>query len=151
MFTAILGRGAYLNGCLIHVSPTANLNDAIVHVGDFAKDGNVLDNSQRLRDITHLANSVARVRMIGTAAADLAYIACGRADALVVHNALPWDIEMGCLFVTEASGKFSRFEDKPGTSLTICSNANIHKSLIDVINEEVSPEIGRQRKVGVPV
>jgi myo-inositol-1(or 4)-monophosphatase len=151
MFTAALGSGAHLNDQQIHVSSTARLDDAIVHIGDFTKDGNISENLEILSDIARLANSVARVRMIGTAAADLAYIACGRADALVVHNALPWDIEVGRLLVTEAGGAFSRFEDEGGKSLTICSNANIHSSLIEVINEDISPEIGRWRKVEVPI
>jgi myo-inositol-1(or 4)-monophosphatase len=151
MFTAVLRSGAQLNDRQIHVSSTARLDDAIVHIGDFTKDGNVSENSAILSDIAHLANSVARVRMIGTAAADLAYIACGRADALVVHNALPWDIEVGRLLVTEAGGEFSQFENGAGKSLTICSNANIHSSLIEVINEDVLPEIGRWRKMRVPV
>jgi myo-inositol-1(or 4)-monophosphatase len=151
MFTAILGQGACLNDHRIHVSPTANLNDAIIHVGDFAKDGNTGDNKKQIHDMAHLADAVGRVRMIGTAAADLAYVACGRADALVVHNALPWDIEVGRLLMIEAGGEFSRFENEPGKSLTICSNSCIHQSLIAVINEEVSPEIGRKREVEVLV
>lgn len=150
MFTAVLGSGAQLNGHSIHVSSTMDLEDASIHVGDFSKDGNHLDNLERLNDIAHLANSVGRVRMIGTAATDLAYIACGRADALVVHNALPWDIEVGCLLVTEAGGAFSRFEDEGGNSLAVCSNTHIHQALIDVINEDVSPQIRQQRKLRIP-
>ncbi len=144
MFTAILGQGAYLNDRPIRVSPTANLNDAIVHVGDFAKDGSVPDNLERLKDIAHLANSVARVRMIGTAAADLAYIACGRADALVVHNALPWDIEIGRLLIKEAGGEISFYESEASNYIAVCSNGFLHQALLEIIpmNEEISPETG---------
>ena len=49
--------------------------------------------------------------MIGTAATDLAFVACGRAEALVVHNALLWDVEVGCFLVTEAGGKVNRFQE----------------------------------------
>lgn len=136
MFTAIHGHGAQLNDKPICVSHTSCLDDSIIHVGDFAKDGNVLDNKKRLKDLAHLANNVGRVRMIGTAATDLAYVACGRAEALVVHNALPWDIEVGCLLVAEAGGKVCRFqEDKSGRCLVVCSNKSIHEQLRDVISK----------------
>ncbi|MEO8973528.1 MAG: inositol monophosphatase family protein [Ktedonobacteraceae bacterium] len=151
MFTAILGRGAQLNNSPIFVSSTTVLDDAIVHVGDFAKDGNSRDNKKQIHNMAHLADAVGRVRMIGTAATDLAYIACGRADALVVHNALPWDIEVGGLLMGEAGGTISRFEDKDeaGKSLTVCSNKHIHQALINVIYEDASPEFGRQRKMKI--
>src|SRR5207248_981259 len=81
-------------------------------------------------------NAVGRVRMIGTAATDLAYVACGRAEALIVHNALPWDIEVGCLLVHEAGGKISSFqESKSGKYLIACSNDAIHQQLLEVIRK----------------
>lgn len=139
LFTAIRGQGAQLNDQPIHVSPTSQLGDSIIHVGDFAKDGNVSDNKERLQDIAQLANAVGRVRMIGTAATDLAFVACGRAEALVVHNALPWDVEVGCLLVTEAGGKVYRFrEDKSERYLMICNNEYIYEQLQDVISKPFS-------------
>lgn len=85
--------------------------------------------------------TVGRVRMIGTAATDLAYVACGRAEALVVHNALPWDIEVGCLLVKEAGGKIYRFQEaKSGRCLVVCSNKSIHEELLDVIRKQNYPE-----------
>ncbi len=136
MFTAIRGQGAWLNEQPIRVSSIADLDDALVHVGDFTKDGDTRENKARLNDIAHLADAVGRVRMIGTAATDLAYIACGRADALVVHNALPWDINMGRLLITEAGGTVEFKTDAVGKNLAICSNTNIHSALCDVILKE---------------
>lgn len=143
MFTAIRGQGAWLNERPIHVSSIVDLNDAIVHVGDFTKDGDAGANKLQVSDIAHLADAVGRVRMIGTAATDLAYIACGRADALVVHNALPWDIDMGRLLITEAGGTVEFKTDAAGKSLAICSNTSIHSALCDVIlKEKRDPEYG---------
>jgi myo-inositol-1(or 4)-monophosphatase len=139
MFTAIRNHGAYLNDQRICVSGTSRLDDSIIHIGDFAKDGNVHDNKKRLKDLAHLANNVGRVRMIGTAATDLAFVACGRAEALVVHNALPWDVEVGCLLVTEAGGKVCSFQyDESGRCLAICSNEHIHEQLLDVFSKSFS-------------
>ena len=136
MFTASLGRGAHLNDKPIRVSDTSNLDDSIIHVGDFAKDGNIHENKNLLKDNAHLANTVGRVRMIGTAATDLAYVACGRAEALVIQNALPWDIEVGCLLVSEAGGKIYRSKEaKSGRCLVVCTNESIHGQLLDVISK----------------
>ncbi len=135
-FTAIRGYGAHMNNESIHVSETSRLDDAIVHVGDFAKDGNSQDNKALVDDLAHLGNAVYRVRMIGTAATDLAYVACGRADALVLHNALPWDIEVGCLLVTEAGGAVSIQKSGAGKLTVISSNGSIHQELFKVIPEE---------------
>lgn len=143
MYTAIRGKGAWLNEQPIHVSLIADLDDAIVHVGDFTKEGDAGANKLRVSDIAHLADTAGRVRMIGTAATDLAYIACGRADALVVHNALPWDINMGRLLITEAGGTVEFKTDAAGKSLAICSNTSIHSALCDVIlKEKRDPEYG---------
>ena len=135
MFTAMRSKGAYLNREPIAVSSVVDLDEACVHVGDFTKDYNPEENQIRLKDIAHLANTVGRVRMIGTAATDLAYIACGRAEALVVHNALPWDIEMGALLITEAGGQVDFYHHPNGKGLTICSNSHIHEALFNTIDK----------------
>lgn len=134
MFTAISGHGAYLNGQSIHVSSITDLDDASVHIGDFTKDYDLEENQIRLKVIARLANAVGRMRMIGTIATDLAYIACGRADALVVHDNFPWDIGVGMLLITEAGGKveFHRYPNKK--YLIICSNPFIYEALFNTIS-----------------
>jgi len=129
MFTAIHGRGAALNGHTIHVSRTSLLNEAIVHMGDFAKNGNVDANRHRTATITRLANEVGRVRMIGTAATDLAYLACGRADALIMYSNHPWDVEAGSLILEEAGGTGSILGG--AKAMFIYSNGHIHHQLIE--------------------
>lgn len=145
-FTAIRGCGAYRNDERIHVSTTADLNRAIVHVGDFAKDGNRLENEARLLDMGRLANAVGRIRMIGTAATDLAYVACGRAEAFIVHNALPWDIQIGALLVEEAGGQVAFHPHAGGGHLALCSNEAIHQRLtcaiLDSETDDLEPDFG---------
>lgn len=128
MFTALQGQGAFLNGTRISVSSIETLNDAIAHVGDFAKDNNVKNTHERLEDISKLATHAQRIRMIGTAATDLAYVACGRADLLVNHATHPWDIEAGKLLVLEAGGKASTWQSHKDATLSIYSNGVIHQS-----------------------
>jgi myo-inositol-1(or 4)-monophosphatase len=136
MFTAIRGRGAELNRRPIHVSRTSQLGDSIVHVGDFAKDGNTKDNQEVLHNIANLAGRFGRVRMIGTAATDLAYVACGLAEAVVIHNALPWDVQVGCLLVEEAGGKVDFLKSPSGKELVVGSNGFIHEELLRLIPQE---------------
>ncbi len=107
LFTAIQGQGAFLNSTPIHVSQTYTLDAAIAHVGDLGKEGDIQIIQQRLTHLSALALHTRRIRMIGSAALDLAYVACGRADLLVNHATAPWDIEAGKLLLQEAGGKTS--------------------------------------------
>lgn len=133
MFTAILGQGAFLNGKHIQVSRTNTLDRAIVHLGDFAKGNDQQAIYERINDTSALIASAYRVRMIGTAATDLAYLACGRADLLVNHAASPWDIEAGKLLILEAGGKAStkKYENR---TIHIYSNSNIHQETENLLN-----------------
>jgi myo-inositol-1(or 4)-monophosphatase len=127
MFTAIQGQGAYLNGSSIHVSKITTLQAAITHAGDIMQEGNSKVTSERLKDISRLLMQTRRVRMIGTAATDLAFVACGRADMLIHHAQTPWDIEAGKLLVLEAGGRVTTQQQQNGEKLSIYSNGLIHK------------------------
>lgn len=134
MYTAIRGRGAECNGKPIHVSPIATLAEAIIHVGDFAKTGDHADNAPRVATVSRLADTAYRVRMIGTAATDFAYMACGRADGLVMYTSHPWDTKAGSLLVAEAGGITTTITDETGETFNICSNGHIHEELITLIS-----------------
>ncbi len=133
MFTAVRGQGALLNGLPISVSNVSSLNEAIIHVGDFAKTGDLQENERRGTTLGRLGKAVGRVRMIGTVATDLAYVACGRADALVMFSTHSWDVEAGRLLVSEAGGIVSSGRDSFGGVLTIYSNGFIHHQLSELL------------------
>jgi len=105
MFTAIRQHGAYLNGKRIAVSQVATLKQAFIHFGDFTKADDPETSQEGLKDFSHLVIEAQRIRMIGTAAIDLASVACGRAEALVNSSTHAWDIEAGKLLVREADRK----------------------------------------------
>ena len=67
--------------------------------------------------------------MIGTAATDLAYVACGRADILLNHADSPWDIEAGKLLLLEAGGKVTTKLYHNDKILSIYSNGIIHQAV----------------------
>ncbi|GHO95427.1 inositol monophosphatase [Reticulibacter mediterranei] len=128
MFTAIYGQGACLNGRLINTSKTKNLDEAIIHIGDIMKEGDPNITMERLEDVSKLLTQARRVRMIGTAATDLAYVACGRADVLVNHATTPWDVEAGKLLLLEANGKFTEKQISNSKQIFIYSNGVVHEA-----------------------
>ena len=104
-FTAVRGHGAKLNGKAIHVSSRAVAEEAVISMGDFAVgEGSQSRVKVAQRLITELSTNVLRVRMLGSAAADLAWLAAGRLDASLTLSNNPWDVQAGVLLVEEAGG-----------------------------------------------
>jgi myo-inositol-1(or 4)-monophosphatase len=133
MYTAIHGRGARRNFQPIHVSATGMLAEAIIHVGDFATSGNDAENRPRVSAVARLANAAYRVRMVGTAATDFAYVASGRADGLVMYRSHPWDINAGRLLVEEAGGRTSTATDEGEVIFNVYTNGHIHAELCNLL------------------
>lgn len=102
-YHAVEGHGAYSGESRLSASSTAHLRDAVVAVGDYAT-GPRADhkNEQRLALTVQLAPRVHRVRMLGTAALDLAWVAEGRLDASITLGNKPWDTAAGVLLAREA-------------------------------------------------
>ncbi|MCP3763500.1 inositol monophosphatase [Domibacillus sp. A3M-37] len=102
-YWASKGGGAFKDGTPIHVRDVP-LSESFISHSDFAKDGNKEANVQRLELLAKIVNDVYRVRIIGTAAVTLAYIAAGKWDAALYMNPAFYDIAAGQLLVTEAGG-----------------------------------------------
>jgi myo-inositol-1(or 4)-monophosphatase len=104
-YSAAIGCGAYCGDALIEVRHTSRLEDAIVAVGDYAVGpGASAKNEVRLTVVGKLADRVERVRMLGSAAIDLAWVAHGRTDAAIMFSNKPWDTAAGVVLVREAGG-----------------------------------------------
>ncbi len=103
LWTAIRGKGAKLNGKAIRVSERATLNEAIVSIG-FAKTRENLEAT--LPYFIDLAHQVRKLRIMGSAALDLVYVATGRFDAYIERGIRVWDIAAGALIVECAGGEF---------------------------------------------
>lgn len=135
MFTAIRNHGAYLNGTSIQVSNTNVLEKAIIYVGDFTKEDDPEAIEKGINDFSKLVRQVKRIRMIGTAATDLAYVACGRADGLINHATDPWDVEPGKLLLLEAGGKFTSQHRNNGKPLFIYTNNSLHQITTELLKD----------------
>jgi myo-inositol-1(or 4)-monophosphatase len=133
MFTALKEQGAYLNRKRIAVSEVTTLQQALLHFGDFTKADDSQVSQEGLKDFSRLVTEVQRVRMIGTAALDLASVACGRAEALVHSSTHPWDIEAGKLLVQEAGGQITVLQGNRSKPLIIYSNTLLHQMIKDVL------------------
>ncbi|MEQ9423447.1 MAG: inositol monophosphatase family protein [Cyclobacteriaceae bacterium] len=106
-FSASLGGGASLNGSKIHVSKASILKESLVATGFPIFNFNNL--KAYLRILDQLVQSCHGLRRMGSAAVDLCYVACGRADAFFEYNLNPWDVAAGTLIVQEAGGTVTDF------------------------------------------
>lgn len=135
VYTAVDSRGAQVNGHPIAVSDTDRLRDAIVAIGDYAVgQGSEHKNALRLAVTRELVPRVQRVRMHGSAAVDLAWLAEGRIDALIMLSNKPWDTAAGVVIAREAG---ARTVDRDGSPHTANSTATIaaNPKLIDEVLE----------------
>jgi myo-inositol-1(or 4)-monophosphatase len=110
LWTALAGRNARLNGKPIHVSRRRKLEEAIISIG-FAKTRENLEAT--LPYFTELVHRVRKLRIMGSAALALTYVATGRFDAYIERGIRLWDIAAGGLIVECAGGEFWR-EAVPG-------------------------------------
>jgi myo-inositol-1(or 4)-monophosphatase len=102
-YVAAKGNGAFGNGMRLQASKATNLSESIVSIGDYAVgDQAATKNERRIRLTTRLAERVERIRMFGSAALDLAWVAEGRTDAAIILANKPWDTAAGVLLAREA-------------------------------------------------
>ncbi|MEV5763603.1 inositol monophosphatase family protein [Micromonospora sp. NPDC052213] len=105
-YAAAQGDGATVDGKPIQVSRTDRLSEAIVAIGDYAVGEDApAKNELRLALTARLAESVQRVRMTGTAALDLAWLAEGKLDAALTLSNHPWDMAAGVAIAREAGAQ----------------------------------------------
>lgn len=103
------GAPAFLNGNIIHVSGSSHLIDCLFATGFPYYDFGRLD--EYLLFFKYLMQTSRGVRRIGSAAADLAYVACGRFDGFYEYGLSPWDVAAGTLIVQNAGGKICDFHN----------------------------------------
>ncbi len=135
MFSAAKGEGAWLKspnqpeGRPIHVSKTKKLQESLVATGFPSQKRHLSPNVHFYQEFTLRSHGVRRA---GSAALDLAYVACGRLEAFWEIKLNPWDTSAGYLLVEEAGGKITHFD---GSKFTLdsrevfASNGLIHAEM----------------------
>lgn len=135
LFTAELGRGAWLNGAPIRVSAIDTVNQALLVTG-FAYD--IRDNpNNNLDHFSRLSLRAQGVRRTGSAALDLCYVAAGRFDGFWEVRLQPWDMAAGFVILREAGGVATSFEKGTfsiyGQQL-VATNGRIHDEMLALLN-----------------
>lgn len=153
MFAAERGGGAYLNGERIQVSTAGRLADALVATGFPSRKRH---ENVNIHFYYQLAMMTHGVRRAGSAALDLAYVACGRLDAFWEFGLNPWDMAAGLLLIREAGGAASDMRGGPVNLRgphVLADNALIHEALVGVFADVFAgkyryslPELAGERK-----
>ena len=133
LFAAEKGKDATLNNKPIRVSDTEKLSESLIVTG-FPYDFKGKENFTR-----HLNDFLLKsrgVRRDGSAAIDLAYVACGRFDGFWEEGLRPWDVAAGVLLIEEAGGRVSYYDDSKFSVYAppICAdNGLIHAEMLAVL------------------
>jgi len=130
LFTAERERGTRLNGKPVHVSGVRDLAEALLATGFPSRKRHASPNIHFYQEFTLRSHGVRRA---GSAALDLAYVACGRMEGFWEFNLNPWDTAAGILLVEEAGGRVTDFAGKHvrlASDEVLASNGLIHDELI---------------------
>jgi myo-inositol-1(or 4)-monophosphatase len=140
MYTVSLGGGAFLNGSPIHTSLVAKAEEAIISHGDFnigsTDDERQAMNSKSVSARAKTASALQRVKCLGSAVVEGAYVAAGRMEAYCMLAMKPWDVAVTCLLVTEAGGQVTRLDGSPFSILgqdALFSNGHLHQELLKIL------------------
>jgi myo-inositol-1(or 4)-monophosphatase len=136
MYYAEIGKGSFLNDHQIHVSEKTDLDSSLLVTG-FPYDIDD-DPSGAIKSFTNIVKRGIPIRRLGSAALDLAYVACGRFEGFWEINLNSWDVAAGILIVREAGGKCTNYDgiiSNVNDRQIIASNGLIHSNIMSAINE----------------
>ena len=137
MFLAEKGNGAFLNNQRIRVSKQKKINDALLVTGG-PKGASKIKN-KIYSEYINVSNNVANVRKFGSAALDMAYVACGRFDGYWQRELNYWDVAAGIIILKEAGGFINFFEEDISSPLKkniLATNSNIHEKLRELLDKK---------------
>ena len=135
-FHAIENGKAYCNDKEIRVSPISSLDESLLATGfpyyHTEKKDQYLDIIKTFLEKTH------GIRRLGSAAIDLAYVACGRLEGFFEYDLKAWDVAGGTFILQQAGGKVSDF--KGGDNFLyggeLCASGNVHEQMLQIIKEK---------------
>ncbi len=135
LFSAIAGKGAFLNGSSLCVSGHEGIDGAVIGVGLSSRPEHAL---RTHATVTALIPHVRSLRTFGSACLDLSYVAAGRFDVTWYRSLSPWDVQAGVLLIVEAGGRVSSLDGgmllDPEDGI-VASNGRVHDEMISIIAE----------------
>ncbi|MFZ2631840.1 MAG: inositol monophosphatase family protein [Desulfosalsimonadaceae bacterium] len=130
LFTAVRGKGAFLNDNPIHVSEEKNISGSLLATGfPYDVTQGIESTMDRLKNCLHAAQGI---RRLGSAALDLCFVACGRFEGFWEENLKPWDTAAGFLIAEEAGARVTDFAGAPFTldkREILATNCLIHQEM----------------------
>jgi myo-inositol-1(or 4)-monophosphatase len=126
LWSTVFGQPTRLNGQPVRVSDRAKLGDCMIALG-FSKRRENLEKS--LPHFLRIARRAKKVRIMGSAALELVYVAGGRLDAYVERTINLWDVAAGALLVENAGGEFYAVPAPQGKMRMCADNGKLRKKL----------------------
>ena len=126
LWTTTKGQPTRLNGKIIRVSNRTNLSDCIIAMG-FSKSRDNLEKS--LPHLIRISKQAKKIRIMGSAALELVYVASGRLDAYIERTINLWDVAAGSLLVENAGGEFYTVPGPNGKLRMCADNGKLRKKL----------------------
>ncbi|MBN2638625.1 MAG: inositol monophosphatase [Bacteroidales bacterium] len=126
---------AFLNGKEIQVSEMDVMDQSLIATGFPYYDYSMLDPYLDL--FKDLLKNSRGIRRLGSAALDLAYVACGRFELFYEYGLSPWDVAAGALIVKQAGGKITAFHGEENYIFgkeIVASNTKIHEEFMETLN-----------------
>lgn len=149
-FLAVAGSGSFMNEKPIRVSSRTRLRDGLI---GFGTTPYIRKNAHRTFALLEkVFMQVLEIRRTGSAAIDLAYVACGRLDGFFEMTLQPWDYAAGILLIREAGGTITNWHGEnprlaSGDSI-LASNGDLHEPLLDLIWSSGTSGIALDREPG---
>lgn len=132
MFTAEEGMGAALNGKKIEVTESS-MEDCLIGFGTTPYDRTKAGQTFKITESIFMHSR--EIRRSGSAALDIAYVACGRLDGFFELNLQPWDFAAGIVILQEAGGKITNWRGESLEQLkpdsVLATNGNIHGDMLE--------------------
>ena len=144
LFTASKGAGAQLNNRRVRVTSRKGLDGALLGTGFPFREQQYLD--AYLGTFRALFPDTAGIRRAGSAALDLAYVACGRLDGFWEIGLSEWDMAAGALLIREAGGIVTDFaggEDYMTSGNVVAGNPKVHSAVLQAIQPHLTPALSR--------
>jgi len=135
-FYAWKGSKAYQDGKEIHVSTTKTVNSSLIATGFPYTYFDRID--PFMHSVRYFMQNSHGLRRLGSAATDLAYVACGRFEVFYEYGLNPWDVAAGVFIIQQAGGKACDFYGKDNwlyDGTIIASNSEIHEEFKEVIHK----------------
>ena len=139
LFCAQRGQGAFLNGNRISISKTCDLSRALIATGFPFRKKAALE--AYLKSFHSIFAQCSGIRRAGSAALDLAYVACGRTEGFWELNLNIWDTAAGILIISEAGGVVSDLNggnEYLATGNIVAGNLKIHRQLVEITSTTLS-------------